>query len=50
MKITQVKINGISGPVGFALPVVDVSFKVIETDSKRAANIRIELTEAGAPD
>lgn len=50
MKIVQVKINGISKPVGFALPVVDVSFKVIETDSKRAENIRIELVQADAPD
>lgn len=50
MKITQVKINGISEPMGFTLPVVDVSFKVTDTDSKRAESIRIELVQAEAPD
>lgn len=43
MNITQIKINGIREPLGFALPSVTVSFKVRETQSKRPENIRIEL-------
>ena len=35
MKITQIKINGIREPIGYALPFVTISFKVTDTLSKR---------------
>ena len=37
MEITDLKINGIREPLGFELPYVTVSWKVRDTDSKRAA-------------
>lgn len=49
MKITDIKINGIREPVGFTLPSVTVSFKVVETRSKRPQNIRMELAQADTP-
>ena len=45
MKITDIKINGIREPMGFALPYTDVSFKVTETPSRRPDIIRIELAD-----
>ncbi len=50
MDITQIKINGIREPVGFALPWVSVSFKVVDTPSKYPENIRIELAEDSTPE
>lgn len=50
MNITQIRINGVREPVGFALPWVSVSFKVTDTTSKRPENVRIELAEEGAPE
>ena len=38
MKIEALKINGVPAPLGFALPFVEVSFKVRDTESKKARN------------
>ena len=46
MKITQIKINGIHEPVGFRLESIDVSWKVTETESKRAAACKVEIVKA----
>ena len=46
MKIEQIRINGVREPVGFALPYLEVSFKVTETVSKKPADIRITLLDA----
>ena len=45
MKIEALKINGVPAPLGFALPSVEVSFKVRETASKKARNIRVCLLD-----
>lgn len=50
MKITQIKINGVHEPVGFALDGIDVSWKVTETDSKKATASRLEIVKACEPD
>jgi len=50
MRIKQIKINGIREPIGFALSGVTVSFKVVDTPSKRPKDIRIELARAAAPE
>lgn len=50
MRITQVKINGVREPVGFALSDVTVSFKVTDTPSKHPEDIRIELAEEAKPE
>ena len=50
MKITQIKCNGVREPMGFALSPLTVSFKVTETESKKPRAIRIELSEADAPE
>ncbi len=47
MKITQIRVNGIREPLGFALPHVSVSWKV--TESKSVRPIREKLTVAGDP-
>ncbi len=47
MQITQIKINGIREPMGYALPTLSVSFKVTETESKKPENIRVALCQAG---
>ena len=50
MRITEIKVNGVRRPLGFAMPCVNVSFKVGETHSKKAENIRISLSKAGEED
>lgn len=50
MNITQIKINGVREPMGFALSPLTVSFKVTETESKKASAMKIELAAADAPD
>ena len=45
MVITQLKINGLAEPVGYAMDSVSVSFKVTEAKGKKAENILIELYE-----
>ena len=50
MNITQIKINGINEPVGFRLDSVSVSWKVTDTESKKAANTKIEIAKALCPD
>ena len=45
MKIDSLKINGVPAPLGFAMPFVEVSFKVGETESKKARNIRVCLLD-----
>ena len=50
MKITQIKINGIHEPVGFRLDSIDVSWKVTETESKKAAACKLEIVKACEPD
>ena len=47
MRITQIKFNGVREPIGFAMPTLDVSFKVVETRSKKPAEISVALYEAG---
>ena len=39
MKIEALKINGVPEALGFALPHVEVSFKVRDTESKKAKQI-----------
>ena len=46
MKITQIKINGVREPLGFALSPLTVSFKVMETPSAAPRDVRVELAEA----
>ena len=48
MKITDIRINGIREPMGFELPRIILSWKVRETDSAKAAGIRIAV--AGDPE
>ena len=45
MKIEALKINGVPAPLGFALPFVEVSFKVRDTESKKARNIKVRLLD-----
>ena len=47
MRITDVRINGIKNPVGFAYPLLKCSWKVIDTRSKmqKRAKIEVSLTE-----
>ena len=47
MKISQIRINGVKEPLGFTMDSIDVAWKVIETESRKAADCSIELTEAG---
>ena len=48
MKITQIRINGIREPLGFSLPHLSVSWKTVETASKKPERER--LTVAADPD
>ncbi len=50
MKINQIKINGISEPVGFRLDTLSVSWKVTETASKKAVACKIEIFKADSPE
>ena len=50
MKITQIKVNGIHEPMGFALSCPDFSWKVTDTDSKSATACRLEIFKADCPD
>ena len=45
MIIRDIKINGIESPIGFELETPILSFKVDETDSKRAKNICVSVKE-----
>lgn len=45
MKISDIKINGITNPVGFELEPLKVSWKVRESISSRAENVRIEVSK-----
>ena len=46
MKIEALKINGVPEALGFALPHVEVSFKVRDTESKKAKQIEVRLLDA----
>ncbi|MBR4393289.1 MAG: alpha-L-rhamnosidase N-terminal domain-containing protein, partial [Oscillospiraceae bacterium] len=49
MRITQIKCNGVREPLGFAMEKLCVSWKVVDTQSKKTANCRIRiLSEDGA--
>ncbi len=41
MKITQLKVNGITNPVGFDLNRISISWKVEDTKDKRQQNVKI---------
>ena len=43
MKICDIKINGITNPVGFHLDQVKVSWKVRESESRRAEIFRFDV-------
>ena len=45
MRIEDIKINGITNPVGFELDHPKVSWKVRESVSKRAKNVLIEVSK-----
>ncbi len=45
MIIRDVKINGITNPVGFQLDSIKLSWKVDDCTSKTATNVRIEISE-----
>ena len=49
MNITKIKINGISDPIGFALDSFSVSWKVTDTDSRKAAACKVAVARADAP-
>ena len=49
MQITSIKVNGVREPVGFQLDKPCVSFKVTETESKKAVNAKIQIVKTGAP-
>lgn len=44
MKITDVKINGIKKPMGFAFPRVKCSWKVSDTKEQRQKNVKIQVS------
>ena len=46
MRIEALKINGVSEPLGFALPFPELSFRVRDTASKKAAQIEVRLLDA----
>lgn len=46
MKITQMKTNGVVRPIGFCMDPVQVSWKVEETDSKKAIEETVEVSTA----
>ncbi len=41
MKITQLKINGITNPIGFDFGRISISWKVEDTKDKRQQNVKI---------
>ena len=43
MRVTDVKINGISNPVGFSMEDILCSWKVTDTESKTQANAAVEV-------
>ena len=43
MKITDIRVNGIREPLGFALPHVSISWKVTDTASKQPAHEKITV-------
>lgn len=43
MKVNNLKINGITNPVGFSYEKILCSWKVIETKAKKQANVSIEI-------
>lgn len=50
MKISTIRINGINSPAGFALGSIDVSWKVTDTESRKAACCKVSVARADAPD
>ncbi len=44
MRIENLKINGISNPIGYLYDYISCSWSVVETDSKKAENIIIEMS------
>ena len=50
MKITQIKINGVREPVGFAMDTLSISWKVTDTKSKKAKSTRIVVSAADEPE
>lgn len=48
MELYDVKINGITNPVGFAFPWVKCSWKVRGTEDTRAARVKITVAEDAA--
>ena len=48
MKITELRVNGIREPLGFSLPHLSISWKTVETASKKP--VRERLTVAADPD
>lgn len=44
MKVTNVKINGMTNPIGYAFPSVRVAWVVTDTAAKRAEYARIEVS------
>lgn len=46
MKIYDVKINGITNPVGFDLGTIKVSWKVADCVSSKQRNVRIEISDS----
>ena len=45
MKIERIRINGLREPLGFALPWLEASWYVTETESKKAVNTVLELLD-----
>ena len=50
MKITDIKINGVRNPLGFVTDRVRITYKVIETKSRRASLCTIRIAKAEMPD
>lgn len=46
MKISKIKINGMSNPVGYAFDSVRVAWLVTDTEAKRAEYVKIEAAES----
>ena len=44
MKITQMKTNGVTCPIGYEMDTVSVSWKVEETASKKAVEETVEVS------
>lgn len=49
MKITQIKCNGVRQPLGFAMEQLCVSWKVTDTQSRKAKNSRLRIYAADEP-